>query len=111
MLVGLLRNGASVRSNDEYGEGRPDIVAVTEDTGIIIEVKCVTPKALENAGIKDNDRAKMKEMVNRQLDVAIQQIKERNYIEAVLDDEPEALLVVAYAVCFCKKWCAVRKSH
>ena len=33
MLVGLLGNIAVVRSNDEYGEGRPDVVALTEDTG------------------------------------------------------------------------------
>ena len=109
MLVGLLQNGASVRSNDEYGEGRPDIVAVTAETGIIIEVKCVTPKALENAGIKADERTKIKEMMSKLLDSAVQQIVNREYIEAVLYDEPEARSVVAYAICFCKKWCAVRK--
>ena len=39
MLVGLLKTGAIVRSNDEYGEGRPDIVAIVGDAAIIIEVK------------------------------------------------------------------------
>lgn len=33
MRVGLLGNIAVVRSNDEYSEGRPDVVALTEDTG------------------------------------------------------------------------------
>ena len=108
MLVGLLKNVATVRSNDEYGEGRPDIVAVAQDKGIVLEVKCVTPKALKDAGIKDNDRAKINDIMNRKLDEAAKQIHDHAYIEAVLDDEPRAREVVAYAVCFCKKRCVVR---
>ena len=109
MLVGLLGNVAIVRSNDEYGEGRPDIVALAEDTGVILEIKCVTPKALKNAGIQDNDRAKIKAMMAIKLDEAEKQIRDNEYIEAVLDDEPIALTVKAYAVCFCKKWCVMRE--
>ncbi len=110
MLVGLLGNVAIVRSNDEYGEGRPDIVALAEDTGVILEVKCVTPKALKNAGIQDNDRAKIKAMMAIKLDEAAKQIHDHEYIEAVLDDEPIARTVKAYAVCFCKKWCVMREA-
>ena len=109
MLVGLLMNAGTVRSNDEYGEGRPDIVALTQDTGIILEVKCVTPKALKNAGIKDNERAKIKALMATKLDEAEKQIRDNEYIEAVLDDEPIARTVKAYAVCFCRKWCVVRE--
>ena len=109
MLVGLLRNVATVRSNDEYGEGRPDIVALAKDKGIVLEVKCVTPKALKSAGIKDNDRTKIKAIMTRKLDEAAKQIRDNAYIEAVLDDEPGVRDVVAYAVCFCKKWCVVRE--
>ena len=108
MIVGLLGNVATVRSNDEYGEGRPDVVALAEDTGIILEVKCVTPKALKAAGLKDNDRAKIKSMMSTKLDEAEKQILDNEYIEAVLEDEPIACTVKAYAVCFCKKRCMVR---
>ena len=109
MTVGLLQTVAEVHSNDEYGEGRPDVVTVIGDKGIILELKWVTPKTLENAGIKDNDRARIKEMMASKLDEAIKQIHNNEYIEAVLDDEPCARSVVAYAVCFCKKRCMVRK--
>ena len=109
MLVGLLRNVAMVHSNDEYGEGRPDVVALAEDTGIILEVKCVTPKALKAAGIKDDDRAKIKSMMTTKLDEAEKQIRANEYIEAVLEDEPIARTAKAYAVCFCKKRCMVRE--
>ena len=108
MTVGLLQTVAEVHSNDEYGEGRPDVVTVIGDKGIVLELKCVTPKSLENAGIKDNDRAKIKEMMTAKLDEAAKQIHNNEYIEAVLDDEPCARSVVAYAVCFCKKRCMVR---
>ena len=108
MTVGLLQTVAEVHSNDEYGEGRPDVVTVIGDKGIVLELKCVTPKSLENAGIKDNDRAKIKEMMTAKLDEAAKQIHYNEYVEAVLDDEPCARSVVAYAVCFCKKRCMVR---
>ena len=108
MTVGLLRTVAEVHSNDEYGEGRPDVVTVIGDKGIILELKCVTPKALREAGITDNDRAKIKSMMQTKLDEAAKQIQNNEYVETVLDDEPAAREVLAYAVCFCRKWCAVR---
>ncbi len=108
MTVGLLRTVAEVHSNDEYGEGRPDVVTVIGDKGIVLELKCVTPKALKNAGIADNERAKIKSMMQTKLDEAVRQIQNNEYAEAVLDDEPAAREVLAYAVCFCRKWCMVR---
>ena len=108
MTVGLLRTVSEVHSNDEYGEGRPDVVTVIGETGIILEIKCVTPKALNAAGIKDNDRSKIKNLMASKLDEAVKQIHDHEYVEAVLDDEPLARTVKSYAVCFCRKWCMVR---
>ena len=108
MTVGLLRTVSEVHSNDEYGEGRPDVVTVIGETGIILEIKCVTPKALVAAGIKDNDRSRIKDLMASKLDEAVKQIRENEYVEAVLDDEPAARTVKSYAVCFCRKWCMAR---
>ncbi|MBQ9396643.1 MAG: AAA family ATPase [Proteobacteria bacterium] len=112
MLFGLLGNVAVVRSNDEYGEGRPDIVALAEDMGVILEVKCVTPKTLDKAKKsqpnKDEDDI-VDDLCDKQLDDAQQQIIDRKYMRSVLRNEPLARDVVAYAVCFCRKWCVVRK--
>ena len=112
MLVGLLQNVATVRSNDEYGEGRPDIVALAEDCGVILEVKCVTPKVLAQAKMVHPDMDKddlVDVLVDRKLDEAQQQIMDRKYVRAVLRHEPAARTVKAYAVCFCRKWCAMRE--
>ena len=112
MIVGLLRNVAIVRSNDEYGEGRPDIVALADDTGIILEVKCVSPKVLEQAkrSMPDKDEDDIVDvLVEKKLQEAEEQIKTRKYIRAVLRHEPIARDVVAYGVCFCRKWCVVRQ--
>ncbi len=112
MLVGLLGNVALVRSNDEYGEGRPDIVALAEDTGVILEIKCVTPKALEQA---KKSQPEMDEddivdaLCDKKLAEAEKQMIDRKYIRSVLRNEPIARTVKAYAVCFCKKWCVMRE--
>ena len=112
MLVGLLLNAGQVRSNDEYGEGRPDIVALTHDTGIILEVKCVTPKALADAK-KVHSEMDEDDLVDALCDnlliEAEKQIIDRKYVRAVLREEPIARTVKAYAVCFCRKWCVVRE--
>ena len=111
MLVGLLGNLSIVRSNDEYGEGRPDVVALAEDCGIILEVKCVLPKALAQAKQSQPDMDEddlVDVLVARKLDEAQQQIVDRKYVRAVLRHEPLARDVKAYAVCFCRKWCKMR---
>ena len=111
MIVGLLQNVATVRSNDEYGEGRPDIVALAEDCGIILEIKCVTPKALAQAKKSQPDMDEddlVDVLIAHKLDEAQQQIVDRKYVRAVLRHEPLARTVKSYAVCFCRKWCMVR---
>ena len=89
-----------------------DIVAVTAETGIVIEVKCVTPKALAQA-VKEHPEMDELDVidacVNSKLHEAEKQIQDGKYMRAVLREEPDALSVIAYAVCFCKKWCVVRK--
>ena len=109
MTVGLLKTVAEVESNDEHGEGRPDVVTVIGSVGIVLELKCVTPKALAAAGIKDNDRVKIKKMMEEKLNEAADQIRNNDYVEAVLDDEPAARSVKAYAVCFCRKRCMLQE--
>ena len=112
MLVGLLGNVAIVRSNDEYGEGRPDIVALAEDTGMILEIKCVTPKVLEQVKKSQPDVDEddiIDALCDKKLDEGEKQIIDRKYIRSVVRHEPIALTVKAYAVCFCKKWCVMRE--
>jgi hypothetical protein len=48
-------------------------------------------------------------MMAGKLDEAAKQIHDHAYMEDVLDDEPLARKVRAYAVCFCKKRCMVRE--
>ena len=111
MIVGLLGSVAIVRSNDEYGEGRPDIVVIAESKGIILEVKCVTPKAVEQARKSHPDMDEddlVDDLVDHQLSEAEKHSIDKKYMRAVLRHEPLAREVVAYAVCFCRKWCAMR---
>ena len=110
MLVGLLKTGAIVRSNDEYGEGRPDIVAIVGDAAIIIEVKCVTPKALDQAkkSHRDVDEVDLVDMLcQSKIEEATRQIQSRKYQRSVSFHEPLASDATAYAICFCKKWCTM----
>ena len=48
-------------------------------------------------------------MMMTKLDEAEKQIRDNEYIEAVLEDEPIARSAKAYAVCFCKKRCMLRE--
>lgn len=110
MLVGLLKTGAIVRSNDGYGEGRPDIVAIVGDAAIIIEVKCVTPKALDQAkkSHRDVDEVDLVDMLcQSKIEEATRQIQSRKYQRSVSFHEPLASDATAYAICFCKKWCTM----
>ena len=72
----------------------------------------MTPKALAQAKKNHPDRDEddiIDAHVDIQLNEAEKQIKSRKYIRAVLRDEPGVREAVAYAVCFCKKWCVVRQ--
>ncbi len=109
MLVGLLSNGAQrVKSNDEYGEGRPDIVAVFGRNGVIIEVKCVTPKALADAKIEDDDLDAIEQMMAKKLDEAEKQVNIKKYVNGVRVEYPTVKNCMIYAICFCRKLSRVR---
>ena len=92
-LVGLLVGNADwlVRSNVEAGEGFADIVVETEDpdAGIIFELKCSKDAAgLENACQR-----------------AMEQIKDRRYMEYLKNDGRDDILI--YGIAFYKKRCKV----
>ena len=46
MMVGVLRTQGNVKSNREYGEGRPDIVFKDRNRAIILELKCLLPSVV-----------------------------------------------------------------
>lgn len=92
ILLGLLGNmdGWDVRSNAESGEGYSDIRIEIEDkeTGILIELKYA-----ENAAFDKSCRA------------ALQQIRDRNYAESLIDDGMKT--IYRYGIACYKKRCRV----
>ena len=92
-LVGLLVGNADwlVRSNVEAGEGFADIVVETEDpdAGVIFELKC------------SKDAAGLKNACQR----AMEQIKNRRYMEYLKNDGRDDILI--YGIAFYKKRCKV----
>ncbi len=83
--------GYKVKSNDEEGEGRPDIVLRDERRGraIVIEIK------------RADTFRKMDDLCAE----ALKQIEERRYTKG-LEDEFEEIL--GYGICFFKKRCRVK---
>lgn len=108
MLVGVLRTLCSVKSNREYGEGRPDIVAYMGNSAIILELKCLLPSVVNKYTLKQQFE-KVPQMMIELLDEAEMQIRSRYYIEGLMFEEPNIAEVKTYAMCFCKKRCAVRE--
>jgi hypothetical protein len=107
MMMGILRSVCSSRSNDEHGEGRPDIIAIIDRKALVLEIKCVTPKALKEANA-ENDRKKILAMMNVKLDEAERQIDLQKYRDGVAIHYPAAKEVYCYVLCFCRKMCMVR---
>ena len=94
LLLGLLRGSNPdwlIKSNRESGDGFSDILIKPEDpdAGIIIEVKYAKE-------IKGLDAA---------CDVAMAQIKDKHYDEALRDEDRCDIL--AYGIAFCRKRCRV----
>ena len=94
LLLGLLRGSNPdwlIKSNRESGDGFSDILIKPEDpdAGIIIEVKYAKE-------IKGLDAA---------CDVAMSQIKDKHYDEALRDEDRCDIL--AYGIAFCRKRCRV----
>ena len=90
ILLGLFGSmpGWKVRSNAESGEGYSDISVEAEETGIIIELKYA-----EHAAFDDSCRK------------ALDQIRDRGYEEALLDDGMKT--VYRYGIACYKKRCKV----
>ena len=94
LLLGLLRGsnpGWLIKSNRESGDGFSDILIEPEDpdAGIVIEVKYAKE-------MKDLDAA---------CEVAMEQIKNKRYDEALRDEGRCDIL--AYGIAFCRKRCRV----
>ena len=94
LLLGLLRGsnpGWLIKSNRESGDGFSDILIEPEDpdAGIVIEVKYAKE-------MKDLDAA---------CEVAMAQIKDKRYDEALRDEGRCDIL--AYGIAFCRKRCRV----
>jgi len=107
MMVGVLRTQCKVKSNREYGEGYPDILAILGNRAVILEIKCILPSELKNIP-REEERIRIPPMMTKQLDEAEQQIRSRHYIEGLLFDEPTVSEIKAYALCFCRKRCMAR---
>ncbi len=107
MLMGLLSSVCLPHSNEEQGEGRPDIVAIVGRKAILLEIKCVTPKMLREAGAEE-DRKKILSMMTARLDEAEHQIDLQRYTDGVLIHYPIAREICCYALCFCRKNCMAR---
>lgn len=92
LLLGILGNmeGWEVRSNAESGEGYSDISIEVEEqeTGIVIELKYA-----EKAAFDYGCRA------------ALQQIQDRNYEEALIEDGMK--IIYRYGIACYKKRCRV----
>ena len=113
MMVGLLNTVCDgLRSNDEYGDGRPDIVMIDNRRAMILELKCVTSRELDQA-LKANKDTDAEYVVNAcmevKLDEAAQQIRDRKYAQGIRIEHGSKTAVTAYAMCFCRKQCMVRK--
>ena len=107
MVMGLLRSICLPKSNDEHGEGRPDIVAIIDRKALILELKCVTPKMLKDANAEE-DRQKIESMMTAKLDDAEHQVDMRKYTDGIAIHYPIAKEVYCYALCFCRKLCRAR---
>lgn len=107
MMVGVLRTQGNVRSNREYGEGRPDIVFKERNRAIILELKCLLPSAVNKLPLEQQFE-KVPALMQALLDEAETQIKARHYIKGLMFEDQSIEDVKAYAFCFCRKRCMVR---
>ena len=110
MLVGVLSTIKTVKSNRESGEGRPDIVVKDGNRAIILEIKCLLPSAINKMPL-EQQFVKVPAMMNALLDEAETQFRTRYYIQGLKFEDENITEVKGYAVCFCKKRCAVRRVN
>ncbi len=90
-LVGVLSAfGYNVKSNDEAGDGRPDITVrrAAGDIVVIIEIK----------------RTKDKKKLDSLADEALKQIEEKHYA----DSFPDYDTILRWGIAFCRKSCMAK---
>ena len=112
MMVGLLTTVCSnLKSNRESGDGRPDIEMIDRRRAMILELKCVTSRELEQA-LKENKDTEAEYVVNACMDVKLdeaeRQIHDKKYAQGIRIEYGVKTVVTAYAICFCRKQCMVR---
>ena len=110
----MLTQADRVKSNAEYGCGRPDLVVIWQEKAFVLELKRVTGKALETAKSQNKDLSLdawdiEDACMRNKLDEAERQIKDCRYVKGVLREFPMAREAVCYGIAFCKKRCMVRK--
>ena len=114
-LYGLLQTQTSdIKSNTEFGNGRPDIVALWKTQAIVIECKRVSSQDIQTMKRQLNDEdADLCDIedacLEQKLNVGEKQIKDRRYLRGVELAFPAADEIVCYAIAFCGKRCMVRK--
>ena len=112
-LYGLLQTQTSdIKSNTEFGNGRPDIVALWKNQALVIECKRVSSAEVDAAKRthKEMRERKIVEIcLNAKLDEGEQQITDKDYIDGIQLAFPAADEIVCYTIAFCGKRCMVRK--
>lgn len=96
-LLGLLSGfpGYMVRSNREFGDGRPDIVLIPlDEKNPVVIIECKHAQTFRD--------------MEAQCDAALKQIEDRKYPEEFLQEGYDTIL--QYGIGFCKKSCKVKSS-
>lgn len=109
----MLTQTDRVKSNAEYGNGRPDLVVIWHEKAFVLELKRVSGKDLETAKSRNKDSSldewDIEDVcMESKLDEAERQIKDCRYVKGVLREFPTVREAVCYGIAFCKKHCMVR---
>ncbi|MBQ9393908.1 MAG: AAA family ATPase, partial [Proteobacteria bacterium] len=109
----MLTKADRVKSNAEYGNGRPDLVVIWQEKAFVLELKRVSGNELETAKSRNKDSSLDEwdiedACMENKLDEAERQIKDCRYVKGVLREFPVVREAVCYGIAFCKKRCMVR---
>ena len=114
-LYGLLQTQTTaIKSNTEFGNGRPDIVALWKNQALVIECKRVSAQDIQTMKRQINDKNAERcdiedACMAQKLSEGEKQIKDRYYLRGVQLAFPAADEIVCYTIAFCGKRCMVRK--
>ena len=113
-LYGLLQTQTpDIKSNTEFGNGRPDIVALWKTQAIVIECKRVSSQDIQSMKRQNNDEGgELSDIEDACMEIKLQeaekQMNDRRYLRGVQLAFPAADEILCYAVAFCGKRCMVR---